>query len=133
MKKKKNEVEFNGYMIEKCNIQKYNKIQKEKEKTFNITVESSKNKGNDKLYRVSILIEELYTNRSRIDVELCGFFEFSNDWEDDDRDYFLNVSAPAILYPYIRTFISNVTAFDVDETVVLPIINFADLSIRKKD
>ena len=77
-------------------------------------------------YTVILFKIKLYTKSSEIYIEFDGFFTISENLNEEDKKYFLNVTAATILYPYIRTFISNVTAFDKGEAVILPIVNFAD-------
>ena len=127
MEKKKNDVIFKGYLIDSLNIQKEPNILKEKQGTFNLKYRCQENESKKNIFRVSLSLEDLYTNKSKINITLCGFFEFLGNFEEEKKNYFLKVSAPAIIYPYIRTIISNITAFDVDETAILPIINFADI------
>jgi len=40
---------------------------------------------------------------------------------------FLKVNAPAIAFPYVRAFISNITLQSGFEPIILPSINFANL------
>lgn len=121
-----NSVKFEGYMIQKLNLEKVEKMSKEKQKKINISCNSfkSKEKSKEKSYKISMNIE-LYTNLSKIELVLDGFFIIPNGLDEENKKYFLEVSAPAIIYPYARTLISNITAFDADETVLLPVINFA--------
>lgn len=130
----KNSIEFTGYRINKFLLEKFDNIPDENKKHFNLEFNSYQNteKGKENSYMISMNIIT-YTNQSKLDLTFDGFFEIPNNVNKETKEYFLSVSAPAILYPYIRTFISNVTSFDIDETVILPIINFAELpsSIKK--
>lgn len=128
-----NSVKFEGYMIQKLNLEKVEKIPKEKQKNINISCNFFKNKEKSKenSYKVSMNIE-IYTNLSKIELVLDGFFMIPKEFEEENKKYFLEVSAPAIIYPYARTLISNITAFDADETVLLPVINFAGFKINNK-
>ena len=123
-----NSIQFKGYLIQKFSLEKNNNIEKSKKDNININCKWYKNKekGKENLYKVSMIIE-LYTKLSKIELLLDGFFDISKKVEDEIIKYFLEVSAPAILYPYARSFISNVTAFDTGEAVILPILNFADM------
>lgn len=120
-------VNFNGYMIRNFSLEKMDNIPEEKQKGFDLECNCYQNdeKGKENQYRVSIGIL-MYTNSSKIDLTLEGFFEVPNNLGEEVKQNFLDISAPAILYPYARTFISNVTGFDIDDTVILPIINFAN-------
>lgn len=122
-------IQFKGYTVQKLNLEKINDIKKEKQGNITLNYKSFKNqeKGREYRYKLTMSIE-LYTKLSKIELILDGFFEIPNEIEEEIVKYFLDVSAPAIIYPYARTLISNITAFDIDDTVLLPILNFADKS-----
>lgn len=129
----KDTIKFNGYMIQSFLLEKREDIPKEKNGQIELNCKSFGNndKGKEDLYRVSLNIVT-YTKNSKLDLVLDGFFEISKKIDEETKNYFLSVSAPAIIYPYARSFISNVTAFDVDKTVILPIINFADSKLHNQ-
>lgn len=126
-------VKFNGYMIRSFLLEKIDDIPKEKINDVELNYRSFGNnaKGKENSYRVSLNIIT-YTDKSKLNLTLDGFFEISNELNDKDKMTFLNISAPTIIYPYARTFISNVTAFDIDKTVILPVINFADPKLHNQ-
>lgn len=127
-------VKFEGYMIQKFLLEKKSDIANVEKDIFKLKRGIMGNNQKDKKnsYCVSLTIE-MYTNKSKIELTINGYFEVSKEINEKVKTDFLNISAPAILYPYARTFISNVTAFDIDETVVLPIINFANLEMQSED
>lgn len=127
-------IKFNGYMIQSFLLEKDDNIPKDKKKDIELNCSSFKNneKGKENLYRVTMNIIT-YTEKTKLNLTLDGFFEIPKTLDNEVKKYFLNVSAPAIIYPYARTFISNVTAFDVDDTVILPVINFADPKLRNEN
>lgn len=120
-------IKFEGYMIQKFTLEKIEKITKKQQKKLSLNCNAYKNikKGQEESYKISMNIN-LYTNLSKIELVLDGFFTISKKFSEENLKYFLEVSAPAILYPYARSFISSVTAFDADETTILPVINFAE-------
>ena len=128
----KDTVKFNGYMIKKFVFEKIEKIPKEKKENFTLKCDvfSNDDKGKENCYCVSLSID-MFTDKSKLELTMNGYFEFPKKFDDTLKKEFLDVTAPAILYPYIRTFISNVTSFDIDNTVVLPVINFADKANRE--
>lgn len=123
----KETIKFEGYMIQNFSLKKMDNISKEEQGKVNLEYSFYTSKENKELYRVSLNLVT-YTDKSKLDLTLDGLFNIPNNIEEDTKQYFLSVSAPAIIYPYMRTFISNVTSFDVDETVILPIVNFADIN-----
>ena len=134
MNMNKSIVKFDGYLIQNFMLEKIDDIPKEKKGDIELNCKSFGNniKGKENSYRVSLNIVT-YTEKSKLDLTLDGFFEISKDLGEENKKYFLSVSAPAIIYPYARTFISNVTAFDIDDTVILPVINFADPKLHEKE
>jgi preprotein translocase subunit SecB len=60
-----------------------------------------------------------------IQVEAVGHFELFGDLTEDVIDNYRNISAPSIVYPYIRAFISNLMLQSGLNPVNLPPINFA--------
>jgi preprotein translocase subunit SecB len=60
-----------------------------------------------------------------IDCKCFGFFTFNvKEGEDLVVDDFFYLNAPAIMFPYIRAYISSVTALSGLATVNLPLLNF---------
>jgi len=50
------------------------------------------------------------TKSLEIKAKLKGVFEFDNDLEEKAKKNFFNVNAPAILFPYLRAYITSLTA-----------------------
>ena len=67
-----------------------------------------------------------------IDLTVLGYFKFK-DIDDDVTlgDYFYT-NAPALVFPFIRSYIMSVTALSGLETVVLPIMNLVGLKAELK-
>jgi len=64
-------------------------------------------------------------NAMHIEVKSEGYFEFEKDITDDERKVFFNTSAPAILFPYIRAYISALTSLSGINPVILPTLNLS--------
>lgn len=45
-----------------------------------------------------------------LNLQAFGNFEISNDVDEELRKQFVNVNAPPIMFPYIRSFVSTLTA-----------------------
>lgn len=118
-------INFQGYSVEKFSMEKNCKIPSEKKDTIDIKYDSYINKEKKNNYRVLFSIN-LFTKTSKIYVEFAGLFFISDKLNDEEKKYVLNVTAATILYPYVRTFISNVTSFDTGDAVILPVLNFAE-------
>ncbi|MDR1198444.1 MAG: protein-export chaperone SecB [Prevotellaceae bacterium] len=58
-------------------------------------------------------------------VSILGEFEFKEDIN-DITDYFL-INAPAILFPYVRAYVSSLTSISGITTVIIPTLNLTAL------
>lgn len=59
-----------------------------------------------------------------LSISLKGFFRLENEEKKNFFGEFAKVNAPAIMYPYAREVISNLTVKSRLPTLLLPIINF---------
>lgn len=57
-----------------------------------------------------------------LEIELLGFFSFEENLEPEKIDI-LRVNATAILFPYLRSIVSSITADSGFQTLVLPVVN----------
>lgn len=80
---------------------------------------SFKLKINDKLF--DLVVEAVY-NFELLDEKVTEEFKLSS---------FPKVNAPAIAFPYLRAFISNLTLQSGLEPVILPSINFVQLANKE--
>ena len=62
----------------------------------------------------------------RVEVKAEGYFEFEQDITDTEKDIFFNTSAPAILFPYVRAYISTLTGLSGVAPVILPTLNLSN-------
>ncbi|WP_288088847.1 protein-export chaperone SecB [Bacteroides acidifaciens] len=70
------------------------------------------------------------------DLELEIIFVFETDSEIDEGfkdSAFLKINAPAIAFPYIRSYISNLTLQSGYPPIILPSINFVALNESKNN
>ena len=77
----------------------------------------------------------LQNNSEKFKLELKAIAHFSTQ-SDIDEDFknsaFVNINAPAIAFPYVRTFISNLTLNSGYDPIVLPAFNFLQLAEEKE-
>lgn len=62
----------------------------------------------------------------KVEIESTGFFTFEN-IEKENLTSFLYHNAPAILFPYIRAYISSLTTLSGIKPIVLPTLNLSSL------
>lgn len=119
---------FRGYNIIKSSIE----INEGRTANEDLTVEFSQ-EGSENIesnfYKHTIGVDIVdKDNVMRISVIVIGFFEFDNDIDDKLKVVFFNSSAPAILFPYIRAYITTLTGLSGVNPVILPTLN---LSVRE--
>ena len=61
-----------------------------------------------------------------IKVSLTGIFELTQVPE-DQRDYFLKITAVQIMFPYVRNIVSTITSSALMPPIILPIIDVKKL------
>lgn len=75
-----------------------------------------------------------YSVVATIEEPSCGFelkatcsaiFEFDRELTNEERSGYFSLNAPAILFPYIRAYISTLTSLSGISPIVLPTINLA--------
>lgn len=62
-----------------------------------------------------------------IDVSLLGFFEFDGDLKEEDVHKMIEINGSAILFPYLRSIISNITASAGIQPLIIPTMNISKL------
>lgn len=95
----------------------------------NLKIEFNKVKdlSNDELFILGL--ETLITDQKenlKIKVSAKGYFEFKDDCPEEMKDNFMNINAPAILFPYIRAYISTLTALSGITPIILPTLNLSE-------
>lgn len=116
-------IKLHGYSINNFEMNKKETMNKKDKVDTEINIEILKNDKDDNLYKTIMKIKAT-SEYEEICLDLEGIFEFPPNSDQDGINNFLRYSAPSILYPYCRSFISMVTGFDSGETLILPIINF---------
>jgi len=66
-----------------------------------------------------------------INVIIVGLFEFNPSLE--NKESFFEFNGPAILFPYIRAYISTLTALSGIPPIILPTLNIASMINKKND
>lgn len=116
-------IKFKGYSIKEFNLKKHEDTDQIEKENSEVIVNSFINKNNKYLYKVVLKI--IVNNKNeKINMVLEGTFEFPKNSEEEQIKEFLKYSAPSILYPYCRSFISFVTGYDKEGNIMLPILNF---------
>jgi len=85
--------------------------------------------------RLNIKIETTMENPFPINltISLRGVFEFDNVFNENEITEFLKKEAVEILYPYLRTLVTNVTTMALLPPIVLPIVDVSKLFPDNKE
>ncbi len=76
-------------------------------------------------------IENTVDNPFPIDMKviISGIFEFESD-SDDEIDRFMKKDAIQMMYPYLRSYVMNLSASSMLSPIVLPIIDVSRIKIE---
>lgn len=78
------------------------------------------------LYKHTLGVDIMDKNNvMRIKVVVIGLFEFDRDIDEKLKSTFFNSSAPAILFPYVRAYVTTLTGLSGVNPVILPTLNLA--------
>lgn len=101
------------------------------EQKLNVTFSGVKDNISGSLYTLDLGVSITNEDKSiEIEFEMRGFFEFSNELTEPEKAMFFTGSAPAIMFPYLRAYISTMTSISGIEPIILPTINFAESLCR---
>lgn len=120
---------FRGYRITEATM--HIAADRKVDQQLNVSFPGIRYNTQDHTY--TLILGVTVTNEDKsldISVEMVGFFEFDRDLSQKEKDCFFSANAPAIMFPYIRAYISTVTGTAGIEPIILPTINFAE-ALRK--
>lgn len=90
-----------------------------------INIEYINNTSAEVLLKFKVFSEEQFDNSPFfLMISQKGVFEWTNDTPRNTVEQLLNTNAPAVLLSYIRSLISQITAFSGYPTLIVPLINF---------
>jgi len=69
----------------------------------------------------------------KIDMNVFGHFEFKEIDDEDSLNSFFYTNAPALVFPYIRSYVSAVSALSGLESIQLPVMNLSSLKNELKN
>lgn len=79
-----------------------------------------------RIFRLGLMVNIKDANNAvNISVEIAGFFEFDSDLDNQAKNNFFMINAPAILFPHVRAYVSALTALSGLKPIILPTINFS--------
>lgn len=121
--------QFLGYKVLKSFIEIKNS--KTKELTINFEPSGIINKPKGSFFLN--LVVYIFDDQKNINIEVAIKGEFSFKDGDEHLKNFMLVNAPALLFPYIRSYITALTALSGVPAVTLPTMNLTGLSKKLSD
>ncbi len=122
---------INNLLLVDSHFSRINNVQfgKEVNNDVNITSEVSVN-GNLITVAEEITLVQKFHNIEQVNikVKMIGIFEASGDSSIHDFDEFGRVNGAAIIFPYIREHITNITLKSGIGPIILPPVNFTKFS-----
>jgi len=116
---------FKGYKIidSTIRISEEMEISSKLEINFEQTIGSIIEEG---MYKHTLTTKITNDNSSmNIEVKAVGFFEFDKSLSNELLQDFFQKSAPAILFPYVRAYISTLTGLSGVAPLILPTLNLS--------
>lgn len=126
----KSDLKFVNFAVPKFLFEKAT-IEKE-DNTFNIEPNAVIIRSENQIHiniEVKILDPEHNFNLEMLSI---GVFEYSTDDEEVLLN-FISINGPAIVFPYVRSFISSYTALSGFDTITLPTLNLSGYKDQIKD
>lgn len=95
-------------------------------------------KIDDKTFKISVkyeILDDLNNQECKspftISVIVAAIFELNN-WESKEFDDIVKINTVAILYPFVRSLVANITSNANIPTYVMPVVNVAALLQEKE-
>lgn len=116
---------FKGYRI----IESHIVTNTEEQTSQNLNVEFEQTIGvNEEEHNMRLEMTANISDENKvlnIKVKAQGFFEFETDLKPEEKDIFFRTSAPAILFPYVRAYITTLSSLSGVKPVILPTLNMS--------
>lgn len=115
-----NNIELKNYMMTEGNFSAQPEL----------TKRTGKVEGCENRYTVELSIKFTNTKERPFPIDLfvkiTGVFEFESDNEDEVKQ-FLKLQAVQLLFPYLRTMVSNITSTALMNSLLIPLINITEI------
>ncbi len=127
MEESKSKFQFQGFVIRRSLIEQTNEIPSE---SFNITFLPVGIVSNSKsTFQLQLGVRIVDENKAlNIEVDSVADFYFEKGTEENQLSNYFYMNAPAILFPYIRAYISTLTSLSGLKPLLLPTLNLIGLA-----
>ena len=120
-------IQLQSWEIKNLSLEAVHETQ-EKKQTFRFSCGNGLSESDERVFFVGF---KVVLNDSKFNLRLEMHFSFETDEPLTDEfvnSPFLKVNAPAIAFPYLRSYISNLTMQSGFGTVILPSVNFVKIA-----
>jgi preprotein translocase subunit SecB len=123
-----NKIRFSKFFVESLNYNCSNLISEDfnEELDIGLKVTSAFSDEDLKSYIIKLDLELKSKDRNfELDCKAIGFFETNDDIDDDFKiSSFVKISSPAIMFPFLRSYINTITTNSGIPPLILPSFNF---------
>ncbi len=118
----KSQLLFQNFLVTSFDYKMLNYNVEESQLDFDFKVMFSRSKERFTINADLSIVDE----ENNVVIELSSVGLFSFDFKDETYfDNFVSLNGPAIIFPYIRGFISNFTSLSGLSTIILPTLNLS--------
>lgn len=126
-----NKIKLDRFFVEELNYQygNYNAVNTSEQVDIELGVASSFSDNDFKSYLIKIIVKiQSKTDDFTLVCNAVGRFVTSEDIDDDFKtSHFVKINSPAILYPFVRSYINTITTNSGFSPIILPSVNFSNL------
>lgn len=127
--KVQNKIRLERFFVEqlKYECNNYNQFTDSDQVDIELSVGTSFSDDDLKSYLVKISVKITpKTNDFTLECDAFGRFVTSEEIDDDFKNsHFVIINSPAILYPFVRSYINTITTNSGISPIILPSVNFA--------
>ncbi|MPM64490.1 Protein-export protein SecB [bioreactor metagenome] len=108
-------------------------IEKEPQKTFNLSFKPTTEESKKCEFKITFHLDLTDGDSFELKTEYVALFNADSDIDEDFQNSdFIKINAPAIAYPYLRSFITLLMMNSGYSNVYLPTINFVEMDKEKE-
>jgi len=108
--KEQHKLKFLGVSIVNVQLEVFNQSEDEQNVDLYVDAKLFPREVGSKSFRIWMNVEMKVQDFWEIKIAGFGDFEFGENTDEENQKHLINVNAPAIIFPYFRSFISTLTA-----------------------
>lgn len=126
-----NKITLDRFFVEQLKYQcnNYKKVNMSDQIDIELGVASSFSDDDLKSYLIKIFVKiKTKTDGFTLECHAVGQFVTSEDIDEEFKEsHFVKINSPAILYPFVRSYINTMTTNSGLSPIILPSVNFSNL------